>query len=110
MLPVVFEVSISGFVLGFITSLNGMEEWIQSITIYGGFIWVVTYLFILIRASHRGIGVLASLVFFGRDIHLVLQAGNAPEVAAGIVSILLGIVAGYIAIRRPDWLWHESLI
>lgn len=109
-LPIVFEVGISGFILGFITSLNGMEEWIRSITVCGGFIWVVTYLFILIRASHRGIGVLASAVFFGRGIHLVLQAGNAPDVGGGIVSILLGIVGGYIAVRRPDWLWHESLI
>jgi hypothetical protein len=108
-LPVVFEITMASFVIGFITSLTGMAEPIRSITIYGGFIWFVTYLFVLIRASNKGIGVLASVVFFGYGIYLVSQAQNAPDMVAGIVSMLLGIVSAYIAIRRPK-IWHESLI
>lgn len=109
-LPIVFEITIASFVVAFITSLNGMEECIRSITIYGGFIWVVTYLLILIRVSNKGIGILASVVFLGRGIHLVSQAQNEPDMVAGIVSMLLGIVSGYIATKRPKWLWHRSLI
>lgn len=109
-LPIVFEITMGSFVIGFITSLDGMSRIIQNIIVYGGFIWVVTYLLILIRASHKGIGVLTSLAFFGYGIYVVGQARNASYTTAGIVAMLIGIVVGYIAVKRPKWLWHESLI
>jgi hypothetical protein len=108
--PIVFEITVSSFVIGFVTGLTEVAGFIRNIIGYGGFIWIVTYLVILIRASHKGIGILASAVFFGYGIYLVARAQNDPDMVAGILSMLLGIFSGYIAIKRPKWLWYESLI
>jgi len=109
-LPIVFEITMAGFVIGFVTSLEGADHAIRSIVVYMGFIWLMTYILILIRASHKGIGILAGVAFFGYGIYLVAQARTTPNTIAGIVSMLIGMIIAYIAIKRPKWLWHESLI
>jgi len=109
-LPLVFEITMAGFIIGFVNSLTGTEGFTRNIIGYGGFIWVVTYLLILIRASHKGIGILASVAFFGYGIYLVEQAKNMPSTISGIVGMLIGIVIAYIAIKRPKGLWHKSLV
>jgi hypothetical protein len=109
-LPIVFDITMASFVIGFVTSLTGTKGVIRNIIVYVGFIWVVTYLLILIRASIKGIGILASVVFFGYGIYLMAQANDEPHMITGIVSTLIGIVMGYISIKRPKCLWHESLI
>lgn len=109
-LPIVFEITIASFVVGFISSLSSIGEILRQVVMYFGFIWVVTYLFVLIRTSNKGIGVIASLVFIVHGAYLVSQANNSPDMIAGIVSILIGLFSGYIAIKRPEWLWHRSLV
>jgi len=109
-LPIVFDITMASFIIGFVTSLTGTEAVIRNVIVYVGFIWVVTYLLILIRASNKGIGGLASVVFFGYGIYLAAQANDESHMITGVVSILIGIVMGYISIKRPKWLWHESLI
>lgn len=109
-IPIVFEITIASFVIGFISSVSEMNEIIRNIVIYFGFIWVVTYLLILIRASNKGIGIIVSLVFIVNGAYLISNAKNTPDLIAGIVSILIGITSVFIAIRRPKWLWHESIL
>lgn len=109
-LPVVFEITVASFVVGFISSLSSLNEILRQVVIYFGFIWVVTYLFVLIRASNKGIGIIASLVFIVDGAYLASHATNSPDMIAGAVSILIGLFSGYIAVKRPQWFWHESII
>jgi hypothetical protein len=109
-LPIVFDITMASFIIGLATSLTGTKGVIRYIVVYIGFIWVVTYLLILVRASIKGIGILASVAFFGYGIYLMAQANDESHMISGIVSTLIGIVMGYISIKRPKWLWHESLI
>jgi hypothetical protein len=109
-LPIVFEITMVSFVIGFVTSLTGTTGLVRNIIFYGGFIWFVSYLLIIIRAVNKRIGVIASVVFFGYGIYLVAQARDTPHTIAGIVGMLIGIVIAYVAIKRPKSLWHESLI
>jgi len=101
-LPIIFYVSIFTFVLGWVGSLANLEEHIRTLTIIFGFLWILAYLFILIRITNKPLGVIVSLVSIGLAIYRFIKGLNL----AGIMLVLIGIVIFVIAIWRPN-IWHK---
>lgn len=104
-LPSVFMISIAAYVVGWVGSFPGVKGTDLSIAVYFGFIWLITCLLILIRVSKRAVGIVGALLFPIAGIYHIL---NSNPIGGGTL-IVLGIVGSIIAVKRPKWLWHESI-
>jgi uncharacterized membrane protein (DUF373 family) len=60
--------------------------------------------------AQKGMGIIASIVFVLRGVNLISTSNNTPTMISGIVALIIGLLIGFVAIKRPNWLWHKSLI
>ncbi len=101
-LPIIFYVSIFAFVLGWIGSWSSLEDCFRTLSIILGFMWILAYLFILIRITNRLPGIVVSVVFIGLAIYRFING----LILDGILLVVIGVVILVIAIWRPN-IWHR---
>jgi hypothetical protein len=104
-LPSVFFISITAYVVGWIGSLPSVQGIDFNVSFWFGFAWLITYLLILIRVSKRVVGIVGALLFPIVGIYQIVSS----NLIGGITLIVLGIVGAIIALKKPKWLWHESI-
>ncbi len=101
-LPIIFYVSIFTFALGWIGSWANVEGYLRTLTIIFGFMWILAYLFILIRITNKPLGIIVSIVFIGLAIYRFTNG----LILAGIMLVIIGIVIFVVALWRPN-IWHR---
>lgn len=103
-LPSIFLISLTAYVMSLVGSLPAMKGIDIDITVYFGFVWLATYLVILIRTSKQEVGIAGGVLFAIAGIYHLVNS----NIIGGIVLLVLGIIGIIIAIKRPKMLWHES--
>ncbi|MFC2059855.1 hypothetical protein ACFLTZ_02020 [Chloroflexota bacterium] len=105
-LPIVFFISIGGYTISWVSSLQGMILSNVPFAVYGGFIWLLTYILILVGSSSKKVGIFGSLLFVITGVYSLIQA----NILGGGILLCFGVILLLIAIIRPSWLWYESII
>lgn len=105
-LPSVFFISIGGYTISWVSSLPSIQLSNIPFAVYGGFIWLLTCILILVGSSSKKVGIFGSLLFVIAGIYTIIQT----NVLGGVILICFGLILLFIAIKRPSWLWHESIM
>lgn len=104
-LPSVFFISITAYIVGWLGSLSSVKGTDFNISFWFGFVWLITYLLILMRASTRKVGMGGGVLFIAAGVYYLAKS----NIIGGVTLIILGILGISIALKQPKWLWHESI-
>jgi len=103
--PIVFFVTLFAFTLTLISSWTNLEGLPHTISVYGGILWVIAYLLVLIaivvqmRRVGRFMGLAVGLFLIGDGIYQIVSS----DVLAGVVLLTLGILSIVIVFTKPQF-------
>ena len=105
-LPIIFFIFIIGYTVSWVGSLQGIQLSNMPFAVYGGFVWLLTYILVMVGSSSKKVGIVGSLLYIIAGIYTLIQ----KNMLGGGILLCFGVILLWIAIKRPSWLWQESII